>query len=209
MRRLGTLLAAALLVATPAKGQVRLAIEVFGGTAISFNTPLTLEQTGAETIELTGDYETRPLDQPFYWAIRVGARSSKSAWELQLIHHKMYLANPPAQVQRFEVTHGFNILTVNYARETRPLTLRAGAGVVLPHVTGTVRGEDYSTQGGYEIGGPAFLVGAGKRWPIVAGLSVEAESQLTVGWIDIAVTGGRVSASNVALHLWAGLGYTF
>ena len=209
MRRSGILLAAVLLAATPANGQVRFAIEVFGGTAISSKTPLTIDQTGAETIELTADYETRPLDQPFYWAVRVGARSPKSAWELQLTHHKMYLANLPAEVQQFEVTHGFNILTVNYARETRPLTLRAGAGVVLPHVTGTVRGEDFSTQGGYKIGGPAFLVGAGKRWPIVAGLSVEAESQLTMGWIDMTVTGGRVSASNVALHLWAGLGYTF
>jgi hypothetical protein len=209
MRRSGILLAAILLAAAPANGQVRFAIEVFGGTAISFNTPLTIEQTGAEIIELTGDYETRPLDQPFYWAVRVGVRSPKSAWELQLIHHKMYLAKLSTEVQWFEVTHGFNILTVNYARETRPLTLRAGAGVVLPHVTGTVRGEDFSTSGGYEIGGPAFLVGPGKRWPIVAGLAVTAESQLTVGWIDISATGGRVSASNVAMHLWAGLGYTF
>ncbi len=104
-------------------------------------------------------------------------------------------------MQSFDITHGFNILTVNHAREVRPVTLRAGAGVVLPHVSGTVRGEAYSTEGGYKIGGPAFLVGAGERWPIVAGLSFEAEGQLTVGWVDAGVTGGRVKTSNVALHL--------
>ncbi len=201
-------LALGLLAPSPGTAQVKFAVEVFTGVAINFNTPLKLEQDGQPDIELTADYETRPFEQPFYWAIRVGLRSPKSAWELQLLHHKIYLTNPSDEVQSFDITHGFNILTVNYAREFRPVTLRAGAGVVLPHVTGTVRGEEYSTEGGYEIGGPAFLLGAGKRWPIVAGLSFEAESQLTVGWVNVGVMDGRVKTSNVALHLWIGLGYT-
>ena len=202
-------LAFGLLAATPATAQVEFTVEVFTGVAINFNTPLKLEQSGQPDIESTADYETRPFEQPFYWAVRVGLRSPKSAWELQLIHHKLFLTNPPPEVQYFDITHGYNILTVNYAREVRPLTLRAGAGVVIPHVSATVRDEDFSKEEGFDVAGPAFLAGVGKGWPIVAGLSFAAETQLIVSWIDKQVAGGRVSASSVAFHVWIGLGYEF
>jgi len=198
-----------LLTASPAAAQVKFAVEVFTGVAININTPLKLEQGGQPDIEFTADYETRPFEQPFYWAIRVGLRSPKSAWELQLFHHKLYLVNPPPDVQYFDITHGYNILTLNYARELQPVTVRAGAGVVVPHVSATVRDQDFSKEEGYGVAGPAFLAGAGKRWPIVAGLSIAAETQFIVSWIDKQVAGGRVSASSVALHVWIGLGYAF
>jgi hypothetical protein len=198
-----------LLVASPATAQVEFAVEVFTGAAINFNTPLKLEQNGQPLIEFNAEYETRPLEQPFYWAVRVGLRSPKSAWELQLFHHKLYLMNPPPEVQYFDITHGYNILTVNYARELRPVTLRAGAGVVIPHVSATVRDEDFSKEEGFDVAGPAFLAGVGKRWPIVAGLSFGAETQLIVSWIEKLVAGGWVSASSVAFHVWFGLGYEF
>jgi len=197
------------LAASPATAQVEFAVEIFTGVAINFNTPLKLEQNGQPDIDFAADYETRPFEQPFYWAIRVGLRSPKSAWELQLFHHKLYLMNPPPEVQYFDITHGYNILTINYARELRSLTVRAGAGVVIPHVSATVRGEDFSGKDGYDVGGPAFLAGAGKRWPIVAGLSFAAETQFIFSWIDKQVAGGQVSASSVAFHVWVGLGYVF
>jgi hypothetical protein len=198
-----------MLYVSPAAAQMRFSVEVFGGTAFSFPSGLTLEQEGQEDIGLTGEYETRPFEQPFYWAVRASLRGSKSAWELQLIHHKMHLSNPPQEVESFEITHGFNVLTLNYALESLPANVRFGAGVVLPHVTGTVRGEDYSTEGGYRISGPAFLVGAGKRWQLVAGLTAGVEAQLSAAWASASVAGGRVSASSFAFHLWIGLGYVF
>ena len=196
------LVSLALLGVSPswAKAQSRFAIEIFLGTAAS--------------IELTGSYETRPFDQPLYYSFRLSLRSPNSAWELQFTHHKMYLSNPPPEVVNLEITHGFNILTANYAYEKLPVALRAGAGIVLPHVSGTVRGQDYESEGGifgtgYHITGPALLVGAGRRFLLGSHFLLSVDGQLTAAWANVRVTGGSLSVSNVAVHLLAGVGYTF
>jgi hypothetical protein len=196
------------VAAAPAGAQVRISIEVFGGTAISIPSGLTLEQDGEASIDLTAEYETRPFEQPYYWAVRAGLRGSRSSWELQLVHHKMYLSNPPEGVGNFEITHGFNMLTLNYALEYLPVNVRFGGGVVVPYVSGTVRGMDYSSSG-YRITGPALLAGVGKGWKVVAGLTAQAEAQFSAAWARVPVSGGSISASNFALHLRAGLGYVF
>lgn len=199
----------------PGHAQARFSVDLFGGAALNAPTSLTLRQHGQPPIELTAEYETRPLEQPYYWSLRLGLHRANHAWELQLFHQKLFLTNAPAEVEHFEITHGFNILTVNYARpRAHSVVIRAGAGVVIPNVTARVRGEDFSSEGGiggsgYRIGGPALLVGAGRSWRVIGGFHLDLETLVTAGWANVPVRGGEIRASNLAGHVRMGLGYTF
>lgn len=75
------------------------------------------------------------------YAYRIGRWSGRTAWEAELVHHKLYLENPPPAVQHFEVTHGYNLATANRAWATdRRTVLRVGVGLVIAHPEGRVRG---------------------------------------------------------------------
>jgi hypothetical protein len=42
-------------------------------------------------------------------------------WAIEYLHHKLYLSNPPAEVQSFAISHGYNLFAVN-----RGFRLRSG-----------------------------------------------------------------------------------
>jgi hypothetical protein len=193
----------------------RWAIEIFAGGAVNLDTTMKIEQSGHPDIEFDAQYETRPFDQPLYWVARFDWLRKSSRWEIQLIHHKIYLANNPPEVQHFEVTHGYNLLTANRVFLIRHVTVRAGAGVVLAHTESTVRGlkDDGTDRGildtGYELAGPVIVGGAGRPFPVTAGFFVTPELQLSVAWAKVTVAGGHATAANVAVHLLFGVGYGF
>lgn len=209
------LIAATVLVDSAAVfAQERVSAELFLGSAVSVPLPLALGQDGEPRIRLTARYETRPLETPLYYGIRLALRDDRRGWELQLLHHKMYLTNPTAEIQDLEVTHGYNILTVNYVWLALPVDLRAGMGVVLPNVSGTVRGRDLGDGGGllgsgYRLTGPSFLLGAGKRFRGSDHVSLVLEGQATFARVGVSVSDVEVSAPNIAFHGLIGLGYAF
>jgi hypothetical protein len=130
------------------------------------------------------------------------------AAEIQLLHHKLYLKNPPPEIEQFKVSHGFNILTLNVARYGDPLIWRAGIGVTLPHGDSTVRGEKYLSNG-YKIGDPALLAGVSHEWPIGDHVRLLAELQLIAAWAEVGVAGGHADVASFAFHLLLGAGYLF
>jgi hypothetical protein len=195
------------------RAETRISLDVFGGMAANAPTSLTIQQDGEPSLELTARYDTKAFEPPLYYAVRVSLRHPGRAWEVQFLHHKLLLSNPPDEVQSLEITHGFNIITLNYALETRPLTLRLGGGLVMPHVSGEVRNRQFSSRdgllgSGYRLTGPALLLGAGKRHPLSSHISVNAEAQVTGAWTRTDVGGGSIRTSNVALHVLVGIGYS-
>ena len=120
-----------------------LVLQAFGGAVINFRTTLKINQQGESPIDHCASWDTRPWEQPLYWALRLRWQRERDGFEVQFLHHKMFLIDPPANVQHFEVTHGFNILTANYMRRSRPLHWRVGAGVTMPNTFATVRGESF------------------------------------------------------------------
>jgi len=190
-------------------------LEVFGGSALQLQTRTTLRQEGEPDLRFTARWETHPLPPAPYYAWRVGLWHGRGAWELQFIHHKAYLENPPPDIQSFEVSHGYNILTFGRARRLAGgLELRAGAGPVIAHAEGVVRGRTYESSGttfagGYDLAGAALMVGAGWKLPIVAGLFATANVEATGAWARVKTAGGTADVPNVALHGLAGLGYSF
>lgn len=203
-----------LSVPAPAEAQDRFGIEAFLGTAVNAPASLTLRQDGEADLSFNAKYETRPLRQPVYWSVRVTWLRPRTALELQFTHDKLYLTNPPPDVQHFEVTHGFNLLTLAHRWRFRPVDLRLGGGIVLPHPDGTVRDRAYDSPKGGLLGrewhtvGPALLLGLGKRWEPVTHLWLSADAELSAAWANrVPVNAGSVDMSNFALHLRVGVGY--
>ena len=100
--------------------------------------------------------------------MRLGADLGRARWELELVHHKLYLQNPPPEVQAFQITHGFNFITLNRRWPVYGFGLRAGAGIVLAHPQTTIRGRAFPENGGafglgWYVSGPAAQVGLERR----------------------------------------------
>jgi hypothetical protein len=213
----GSIIVGLLLVvgAAPVSAIELSSFELFFGGAWNADSTLTVRQQGHPDIELTAEWDTRPFEQPLYWAFRFGFnRNDLGAWELQFIHHKIYLVNTTEELASFEITHGFNILSFNRSFESLPVNLRVGAGLVLAHPDSVVRDEHSSGGGGlfgtgYELTGPVIMAGVGKDFDLSSRFFVDLELQLTVGWVDVPVFEGEASTTNVALHWLVGAGYRF
>lgn len=204
--RLLVALAAALFLSSTARAEDRFRAEIFGGTAWSVPTTLTIDQSGEEHLSFRAHWETRPFEDAPYYAARVALWSRRAGWELQLLHHKIYLTNGPPEVEHFEVSHGWNIVTIQRATRGRVLDWRVGAGPVVTHTEGRVRGREVGT-GDYHLSGAGALAGAGKSFPILRRLFATAEGQVTLSWARAPIEDGRARTANVALHLLLGLGF--
>lgn len=180
----------------------------FGGAAVNASTTLTIDQTGQPPLEFEADWETRPLDQPFYWAVRARWRRADDGFELQLLHHKLYLENPQPEVQHFEVTHGFNSLTAHYVKAFGWWDARLGAGVVIPHPETIVRGTHHEASD-YVLGGPVVMAGAGVEHIVADHLLLAGEMQFVAGWAEVTVADGRADVTGIGFHFLLGAGYLF
>lgn len=196
-----------------------LAIEAATGTALSVPLSLTFEQDGFAPLRASAQYTTRSFDGAPYYAWRVGLWRRGRAWELQLVHHKLYLENPPADVQRFQVTHGYDLITVGKGWHRGSVFVRAGAGIVLAHPESTVRGRTWPETGGVSLGfigllgGGYFLTGPAARASISRHFGhrvfVAPEVELTVARARVPIADGDASVPNLAFHPRLALGFVF
>jgi hypothetical protein len=188
-------------------------VELLLGGALNASSDLRIEQHGLPAIDIDADYETRPFEFPVYYALRVAQADERGAWELQFIHHKVHLTNTTREVERFEITDGFNIFTLNRAVRVGSFDLRAGAGTVLAHADSSVRGESAGDRGildsGYEFAGPAVVAGVGRRFRLSQRWTALVETQVSAARVRVSVAGGSAATTNIAFHLLLGLGYTW
>ena len=197
------------LLAAPAAGrEASIVLQGFGGAALNLPTNLTVDQAERASFGHRALWESRPLEQPFYWALRVRWQRADDGFELQLIHHKLILKNNPPLIDHFEVTHGFNLLTLNYVRRLRPVQPRFGLGIVIPHAETIIDGVHHSSAG-YSIGGPAVMVGVGWEHGLGRHFLVAADVQFIAGWATVDVDDGEARVSNLAFHLLLGIGVGF
>jgi len=202
-----TALLALLGLAAPLAAASEWRIEAATGTAHNFGSSLTLELTGRPETQLDADWETRPFDGAIYYSLRVSRFERGGGWELQLLHHKLYLANPSPPVGRFEVSHGYNLVTVARALERDGFTGRVGLGVVVAHpetlIDGQAQPADHS---GYVLTGPAVVLGAGRTLDLGRRVFLHGEIALSAAWARVPVANGRARVPNWAAHALVGLG---
>lgn len=184
------------------------------GAAWSFPTTLSIEQQGFPELRLSARYANRPFETPIHWVVRLSLRGNGGAWELQHLHHKLYLRNRPPEVERFDITHGYNVLTLNRSWRRGGLGLRGGLGVVIAHPESTVRGRRFGPGQGIfgldqYLTGPALIVGASYEWSIGRRVFLAPEIQLSAARARVPIHDGEASAPNVAAHFLFGLGWRF
>jgi hypothetical protein len=195
------------------RAEDRFRAEIFGGAAWSAPTTLTIDQSGEERLSFRARWETRPFDEAPYYAARVGLWSGRRGWEMQLLHHKIYLTNGPPEIERFEVSHGWSLLTIQRASRGRALEWRFGAGAVIGYPEGRVRGEPVNLEDGifatgYSLCGAGALAGAGKTFAITRRFFASTEAQLTYSWASVPIARGHARTANAAFHVLVGLGFS-
>jgi hypothetical protein len=183
------------------------------GVVENLETSLTIRQDGFEEIEVDdADFETRPFEGPLYYSLRAGRWRARTGWELELIHQKLFLRNRPPGVQRFDVSHGYNLVTVNRGWDVGRLLIRTGAGAVIAHPENEVRGlildeGETNLPGGYHLAGPAVQIGVEKRLDLGESWFLGLEGKVSAAWGQVPVAGGDAEVPNVAFHVLLGAGW--
>jgi hypothetical protein len=208
-------LAAALgaLAPSPAAPEERASwgVQVFVGSPLNARSPLTIRQHGEPDLEVRARWRTRPFESPLYYGVGAHRRAGGREWYGELVHHKLYLANPPPEVEEFSVSHGYNLVILGHGREVaRGVWARAGAGVVVAHPESTVRGRTLPQDGGpfgrgYHLAGPALSAGVEGRVPLGDRLRLLLGGRVTGAYAVVPVEGGRAHVPNVAFHATAGV----
>ncbi|UCH63498.1 MAG: hypothetical protein JSU77_03340 [Fidelibacterota bacterium] len=186
--------------------------EAFLGSAWSVPSPLSIHQYGEERLHFTARYATKPLVESPYYAWRIAKWSGEQAWEFELVHHKLYLENPPDEVQHFEVSHGYNLITINRVWVRRGFIWRGGVGVVATHPETKIRGKKLpwgDGLNGFYVSGPTIQLAIGRKFPLRGGLFAVVEGKWTASYATIPVRDGNAYVPNMALHWLIGLGYDF
>jgi hypothetical protein len=185
-------------------------VEVLIGDALNLTSRTRLEYAQELAVVLNGDYRTRGFEAPVHYVVRVARWNGERGWELQLLHHKLYLDNRPQGVESLSVSHGFNIVSFNRTYASGPWRFRIGAGPVIAHPEARIGGVSYD--GPYELAGAAAFGAIGAELALTPNLSVTGEIAATYGYVDVHPHGAPdldFSISNPALHAQAGLGYRF
>lgn len=192
-----------------------LLLEAYLGAPLNLPLPAKVRQSGEPDLALTPSWETRPFDAPLYYWLRAGWADAAGGWRVEFLHHKLYLADPPPEIQHLEVTHGYNLFSVSR------LWLwgggwgaHVGGGLVVGVPHSTVRGRTRPVGGGffdtgYVPAGVAAQGGIGWRQRLWRGLFLSGEAAGTLAWARVPIAGGDADVPNAAVHLLAGLGYHF
>ncbi len=205
-------------LATPASAEKKWSFELGTGGAYNFDTNLVIDPGNGEKREdFTAQYDNRPFEDAPYYMIRVGMWGGDgNAWELELIHHKLYLTNPPDSIQNMQMTHGYNLITINRAWMMEgDYIFRLGAGVVMPHLEGMTQsgqelmGEHFLGMD-FSLGGPTVQATIAKRFYITKTIFANLEGKFTASYAKIELEdGGEVTAPNIAAHAILSFGFDY
>ncbi len=183
--------------------------EVFTGTAWNLPLPLQFASPGEAPLRIRARYRTRPWSGAPYYTLRLGY----GKWQAELIHHKLYLQNPPPEVEHFEVSDGYNLALVNRTFPARSFAFRAGLGLVIGHPEGSFRGNEVGPVksllgGGYQLGGVCLQLAVAREVFISNRLFLTPEAKFTSAWARFPLAGGgQATVPNVACHALVGIGY--
>lgn len=202
------------------QSQSKFIIEFSSGFPVNLPLPLTIRQRGESEIHINARYATRPMEVPIYWDWRLSILdNNESAWELESIHHKLFLENKPEQIGTFSISHGLNFVTINRSWLQRiwgdnKINCRLGIGIIIAHPESEIRGLKFNENGGlfdlgYFLTGPSAVLGVSKRMELFNNLFANLEMKLSLAIADVPKVNGSASVYNTAFHLVFGLGYAF
>lgn len=190
------------------------AVDVLLGAPANVTVPVTVHQRGYANVSFDAAFRSEPLKPPVYWALRVRLVRAGSAWAVELHHDKLSLDDPPSVVQAFEISHGFNLVTLQHTRRIRRLDVGGGVGGVVAHPEIVVRdrrlpASEGGVGGGYHVVGPAVLASVSRTVTLTRRLAAVLEGRATLAPVKIPIADGHVRFTHVAFHLLVGLSGVF
>jgi hypothetical protein len=211
MKKLIILIAFVVLSFTISHAQSHWSLELHGGAVYNVPMPLSITQQGYPDIKLTARYTTEPFTLPIYYQARISRWEEGKSWELEMIHHKLFLDNITLEVPKFNISHGFNFFFVNRGIQVKSFHYRAGAGIVVTHPESIVRGREFGSSTddndwGYFLSGPALQVAVSKPFYVGEKFFLQAEAKTTVAYGSVKIAQGKADVYNIAIHLLLGVG---
>ena len=181
------------------------------GTAIHTHTDVSYIDDSGNTQTFSGHFDTRPLKFPIYYGLRLGYLfvNKKNSVELEFIHSKLYGKNLPDNIQKFEITDGYNHIFLNYVHDFDFLKTKVGLGTIVIHPDLTINNVRTYTPGskGYQFNGLTFQVALHKSWYHWKIISLFTEAKYTISKSKFKITNGEIDLPNQSLHLNMGLSF--
>ena len=196
---------------TTTYAQSRWSFELHGGEVYNVPMPLRIKQQGYPDLKLSARYHTEALTLPVYWDWRFSRWHDNKSWEFEAIHHKLYLENTTPEIQKFNISHGFNMLMINRGFDRKKFHYRFGAGIVLAHPESNIRGKEFGNTNddwdmGYYLSGPVLNFALGKPIRLGSRFYLNAEAKTTFAFSHIKIAEGHANVYNLAFHLVIGIG---
>ncbi|MFH1843479.1 MAG: hypothetical protein ABIF77_09770 [bacterium] len=187
-------------------------LEVRSGLPLNLSSDLRISQEGEPDLEFGASFRSRPLEMPLYYDIRLVRWHGATGWGLDFLHHKLILSNPPAEVPSFEITHGFNLLTLQRLWNLSGALWMMGVGLVVAHPENRVRERELTDDGGwlgggYHLTGPVVCAGVGRQFPLGSGFLLSVAGRLVLVRVELPVAGGDASMPHVSGHFLLGMAY--
>ncbi len=213
MKRLlsGLLLCAASLLAGD--------LEFYGGFVFSAKEDIYIMQrdpANADIIINDAKVETKVFTPPVYYGIRYRFDSN---WEIEHTHMKIYVDNAHPDVQRFEITDGYNFFFLNKFIEGEYIDMHIGFGPIITHPDIIVYGKTNYTPGwggipavwdsNYRFSGWAGQFSLSKRYFLTENFYLLGEAKFVLANADVPIYDGIAFVDNKSLHLNYGIGYKF
>jgi hypothetical protein len=193
----------------------RWSFELHGGGVYNARLPLIIKQEGYPDIRIEkAVFHSEPFVSPFYWDWRFTKWFKNKSIEFEAIHHKLYLINKPIEVQRFGISHGFNMMMFNHGRQIKSFIGRVGLGSVLLHPESTIRDKKY-VEGpgmdihGYKLRGIVLNIALAKQIKFGKHFFINTEGKITAATAKSPIVDGYARVYNVAFQLILGPGFNW
>ena len=191
----------------------RWSFEFHLGGVYNFRTPLTIYQRGYPDIHIDrAKYSTEPFTSPQYWDWRFTKWFDRSGISFECIHHKLYLENRPPEVERFAISHGYNMCIFSYSRNFRWFNAAIGGGSVLMHPESTIRGKEMIETDGlkdYRLRGWVMNAAISHQVRIYKRFYLNTETKITFSQANVPIVDGHAKVNSIALQFIFGPGMDF
>ena len=194
-------------------------LEANFGLPINLVHPITIEQQGHPDLNFKAHFYSEPFKQPFFYVYRFNKWRNEKGWQLEMMHQKLYLKNPPKEVQYFSITHGYNLIMLSRAFKVsifneKDFIISIGSGVILAHAENMVRGKEFDQQQsfnnmGYYLTGPVLNLAIAKRFNLSNRFYFNVETKFNTSYAKVPIVDGEATLVHSAFSFTGGIGYSF
>lgn len=194
-------------------------LEANFGFPVNINHPLTIQQNGYDDINFTANFESKPFQQPFFYVYRISKWKNNKGWEFEMMHQKLFLENPPEEVEYLIISHGFNLMILSRALKIsvfkeNDFVVKFGTGFVLAHPESSIREKVFDQKQsflklGYYVTGPVLNLGFAKHFKISNRFYFNLECKFNTSYGNVPIVDGNLTFWHSAFAFTGGLNYSF